>query len=217
MPHLCWRPLRLQPHALTKVERAFALQREVLFAFEDGQRLFDRSVSQGDGGDGLRQANCLVQAALMDIAARSVAAGATNVNLVVQLGKEGLGVNGGAACAHQARTTGSSGSDLQSLGRGARVLAFRLRRIDLDEVGAQAQGNARSTRNEIRVFFGLHSLAARVNPQHNDETLGVGALHPLGGRCLQPMPNSTMGRTNAIGPKTTPYRAMPSRSTPDVT
>ena len=57
---------------------AFArnLDGEILFALEDGQRLFDRSVSQGDGGDGLRQANCLVQAALVDVAARGVTAGA---------------------------------------------------------------------------------------------------------------------------------------------
>ena len=63
------------PEKLPGAER-LPLQREVRFSPEDGQRIGDRVVGKCDGADGLRQTDGLVERALMDVAARRVAAGA---------------------------------------------------------------------------------------------------------------------------------------------
>ena len=71
------------------------LQREILLAVEDRQRILDRVISQRDGADGLCQAHCLIERTLMDVATRSVAACAADVDLVIQLREEGLRIDRG--------------------------------------------------------------------------------------------------------------------------
>ena len=115
----------------------------------------------------------------MNVAARSVAVGATHVDLVVQLGEEGLGIHGGATRAHQTATASGGGGHLQGLGRGTAVLG--LRRVHLHEVGAEAESHAGGTGDEVRILLGGHGLTAGIDPQHHDETVGMGLSDELAG------------------------------------
>ena len=119
----------------------------------------------------------------MDVAAGSVAIGTAHVNLVVQLGEERLGVNGGTAGAHQARAACGHGGNLQRLGGRALVVAFRLGRVDLHEVGAQAQRHTSSASDEVRVLLGGNGLAARVDPQHHQQAVRVSGGNEFAGLC----------------------------------
>ncbi len=115
----------------------------------------------------------------MDVAARGVAHGAAHVNLVVELGEEGVGIHRGTARAHQAATASGGGGDLQGLGGRGAVLG--LRRVHLHEVGAEAQGHAGGTGDEVRILLSGDSLAAGVDPQHHDKTVGMGLGDELAG------------------------------------
>ena len=108
----------------------------------------------------------------MNVATRGVTVGTAHVNLVIQLGEEGLGIHGGATRAHEARAAGGGGGHLQGLGRSAAVLG--LRRVHLHEVGAKAESHAGGTGDEVGILLGGHGLAARVDPQHDDEAVGMG-------------------------------------------
>ena len=107
----------------------------------------------------------------MDVAPGCVSACAANMDLIVELGKEGLGVNRGTAGAHEAAATGSHRGDLESFRRSGAVFGFR--RIDLHEIGAQAKGNAGGTGDERGILLGGNRLAAGINPQHDDEAVGM--------------------------------------------
>ena len=117
----------------------------------------------------------------MDVAAGGVAVGAAHVDLVVQLGQERLGVNGGAAGANQARAACGHGGDLQGLGGRTLVVALGLGRVDLHEVGAQAQRDAGGARDQVRVLLSRDGLAARVDPQHDQQAVGMGGGDELAG------------------------------------
>ena len=83
-------------------------------------------------------------------------------------------VNGGTAGAHQARAACSHGGDLQGLGGRALVVALGLGRVDLHEVGAQAQRDAGGAGDQVRVLLSGDGLAARIDPQHDQQAVGVG-------------------------------------------
>ena len=117
----------------------------------------------------------------MDVAAGGVAVGAAHVDLVVQLGQERLGVNGGTAGANQARAACGHGGDLQGFGGRALVVALGLGRVDLHEVGAQAQRDAGGARDQVRVLLSRDGLAARVDPQHDQQAVGMGGGDELAG------------------------------------
>ena len=95
-----------------------------------------------------------------------------NMDLIMQLREEGLGVDGGTASAHKARTASGSGSDREALGGGSFVGG--LRRVHLHKVGAQAQRDASGASDEGGSLFVGNSLAARVNPQNHEQAGGVG-------------------------------------------
>ena len=121
------------------------LPSEVGLAVEHLQGIGNGVVCQRDGADGLGQADSLVQAALVDVAAGGVAVCAAHVDLVVQLGQERLGVNGGTAGANQARAGLLPWRRaLQGLGGRALVVALGLGRVDLHEV--RRPGTARRRR-----------------------------------------------------------------------
>ena len=109
----------------------------------------------------------------MDVATRRVSAGAAHMNLVVELRQERLRVDGRAACAHEARATRGHGGNLQGFGGSARIVALGLRRVHLHEVGAEAKRHTGSARDEVGVLLGGDGLAARVDPQHNEQAVRV--------------------------------------------
>ena len=74
-------PAEVRDCAATRI--ASTLQLEVLVAVEDVEGVLHGVVGQRDGADGLRQADGLVQRALVDVAAGGVAHGAARVDLVV--------------------------------------------------------------------------------------------------------------------------------------
>ena len=96
----------------------------------------------------------------MNVAAGCIATSTADVNLVMQLGKEGFRINGGAACAYQAGAARCGSGNLEVFGRGCLVAC--LGRIDLDEVSTQAQSNACSTGDQSRSLLVGNSLAARI-------------------------------------------------------
>lgn len=56
---------------------------------------------------------------------------------------------------------------------GARLAVGGCRRVDLDEVRAQAQRHTRGTGDEVGGLLVRHGLAARVDPQNDEQTLGM--------------------------------------------
>ena len=107
----------------------------------------------------------------MDVAPRGVATGAAHMNLVVEVGQKLLGVFVGTARAHKPGAPGSTARHGQKLGRGFAVSGGR--RIHLHEIGTQAHGRAGSARDQVGSLLLFHRRAARIDPQHHEQTLGV--------------------------------------------
>ena len=147
------------------------LQGEVLLAVEDCLGVLDGVVGQGDGADCLGKANGFLGGTHVDVTAGCVTASAADVDLVMQAGKEVVSVSLGTASANQAGATGGTGSDSQALGRSLTLDGCG--RVDLDEVGTQAQSNASSTSDKLRSLLVGDGSAARVNPQNYKQALFV--------------------------------------------
>lgn len=92
----------------------------------------------------------------MDVTARSVTASTTDVDLVVQLGKEYVSVCLGTASAYQARTTSSLGSDSKTLCRGL-ALNF-MRRVNLYKVCTETQSNTSCASDQIGILSSATAL-----------------------------------------------------------
>lgn len=66
---------------------------------------------------------------------------------------------------------GSAACDGQELG--TRLAVCGCRRVDLDEVRAQAQRHTRGAGDKVRGLLVRHGLAARIDPQDDEQTLGM--------------------------------------------
>ena len=86
----------------------------------------------------------------------------------MQFSEEYVSVCLGTTSANQASATGSLRSDSKTLCRGL-ALNF-VRRVNLYEVCTEAQSNASCASDQIGIFFVGNSLAAGVDPQHNQQT-----------------------------------------------
>ena len=86
---------------------------ELLLAVEHRKGVGDAVVGQRDRADGLGQAHGFVERTLVDVASGGVSARAAHVDLVVQLGEERLGVDGGTTGAHQAGAACGVGGNAQ--------------------------------------------------------------------------------------------------------
>lgn len=92
------------------------------------------------------------------------------MDLVVEACEELAGIGLGATCAHETGAAGCAAGDGQELG--ARLAIGRGGRVDLDEVGTQAQGDAGGTGDEIGGLLVGDGLATRIDPQHDEQALG---------------------------------------------
>lgn len=89
------------------------LECEILFAAEYSFSVFNAPVAQSNSGNCVAQTDCFFGGTHVDVTTRSVTASTTDVNLVMQLGKEYISVCLGTASAYQAGCDQQLGSDGQ--------------------------------------------------------------------------------------------------------